>query len=259
MILGPYLLLGWSLLNPLVQLPGAMMPAVAAWIVRKWVTREGFGDAGLRLRLREAWPQYLLALLGPPLVAGAMVVTAVLFGWYDWDTSELNESLGGVPLPVALLGLMALSIVLMPVFWGEEFGWTGYLRPRLLVGRPLLSLLLTSLLWALWHYPLAFTGYTDFDNVLVGLLCWTAIFFPLQALFTALYEHSGSIWVPSLAHAGNNFVLWALAGALMIDSGQLSSSTVNLVACIPLSLLAIWAWRSSPRHTGLPLETQPAR
>ena len=39
-------------------------PAIAAFVVRKWVTREGFGDAGLRLNLRR-WPFYLLAAAWP--------------------------------------------------------------------------------------------------------------------------------------------------------------------------------------------------
>lgn len=193
---------GWSLQNPLVQLGPAIVPAVAAVIVRKWVTKEGFADAGLPLRLRRAWKQYLLALVGPLLLSGGIVGTAVLFGWYEWDDSKLQEGLGGMPLPVTVGALMLLSVVCMPLFWGEEFGWTGYLRPRLLPGNQLMSLLATSFVWAAWHYPLAWTDYAEFDNVLVGLLCWTAIFFPLQAVFTALYDRSGSIWVPSLAHAG---------------------------------------------------------
>lgn len=252
----PYAVFGWSLVNIWVQLPAAMMPALAAFVVRKWVTREGFADAGLKLRLRRSWRQYLLALLGPPVVAAGTVLVAMVFGWYEWDASALEESLGGVPLPLALLGLMLASVLFIPLFWGEEFGWTGYLRPRLLADRPFVSLLLTSLIWAVWHYPLAFTDYATFDNMLLGLVCWTAIFFPLQAIFTGLYERSGSIWVPSLAHAGNNFVLWMFPSVLMVDTGQISGEMLNLVGCIPLTVLAVWAWRSSPRHTGLPLETE---
>ena len=41
-----HLLLGWSLVNPLVQVPAAFAPAAAALVVRRWVTREGFADAG---------------------------------------------------------------------------------------------------------------------------------------------------------------------------------------------------------------------
>jgi hypothetical protein len=39
-------------LMPLVGLPGGFAPAIAAFVVRQWVTREGFGDAGLEWNLR---------------------------------------------------------------------------------------------------------------------------------------------------------------------------------------------------------------
>jgi len=37
---------------------GAFSPAWACFAVRRWITREGFGDAGLRLDLRR-WRYYL--------------------------------------------------------------------------------------------------------------------------------------------------------------------------------------------------------
>lgn len=49
------LLLGLSLEISLVQLPMAFSPAVAAVIVRFWITREGFGDAGLAPHFRSGW------------------------------------------------------------------------------------------------------------------------------------------------------------------------------------------------------------
>lgn len=54
----------------LAVLPGAFAPAIAAIIVRQWITREGFGDAGLRPNLRSKWPYYLVAWL-LPLPVGA--------------------------------------------------------------------------------------------------------------------------------------------------------------------------------------------
>ena len=48
--------LGTSL-NPIVKgilmLPTAFAPAIATFVVRKWITREGFAEAGLRLNLRK--------------------------------------------------------------------------------------------------------------------------------------------------------------------------------------------------------------
>ena len=54
--------LGISVRSPLFQIagfPAAFAPAIAAFVVRKWITREGFADAGLRLNLRK-WPYYLV-------------------------------------------------------------------------------------------------------------------------------------------------------------------------------------------------------
>src|SRR6516165_4768380 len=67
-----------SLTSPVGQLlmmPGGFAPAVAAIIVRKWVTREGFADAGLGIRLRT-WPFFLIAWAYPLLVMGGVILLA---------------------------------------------------------------------------------------------------------------------------------------------------------------------------------------
>ena len=64
-----------SIVWPLI----AFAPAVACFVVRKWVTREGFADAGLRLNLRK-WPYYLVAWFLPLVVIGCIALLAPLFG-----------------------------------------------------------------------------------------------------------------------------------------------------------------------------------
>ncbi len=56
----------------------AFAPAIACFVVRKWVTREGFADAGLRLHLRK-WPYYLVAWLLPVAVMACVVILAPIF------------------------------------------------------------------------------------------------------------------------------------------------------------------------------------
>src|SRR4051812_4396689 len=74
--------MGLSALNPLLQLPAFCVPAIAALVVRRWVTREGFVDAGLRLRLKTAWRYYLLAWLGPLVIAAVTMALAAALGWW---------------------------------------------------------------------------------------------------------------------------------------------------------------------------------
>ena len=78
---------GPSARDPLFQLailPGALAPAVAAFVVRKWVTREGFGDAGLRLNLR-GWRYYVAGWTLPLLAVSVILLAAVTLGFSDPD------------------------------------------------------------------------------------------------------------------------------------------------------------------------------
>ncbi|TQM15741.1 CPBP family intramembrane glutamic endopeptidase [Pseudonocardia kunmingensis] len=172
------------------------------------MTRQGFTDAGLALRLRASPSSYLVAWLGLP-------------GW------------------AFVILLLLLVPLLTPVYWGEEFGWTGYLRMRLFPGRPLRATLATGLVWAVWHYPLAFVGYIRFDVVPLGLLIWTCSFLAQQVLLSWLRIRSGSIWPTSLAHAGNNMVLALLTGDVL-TAGRLDDTTHALVMAIPTAVVAAW-------------------
>src|SRR2546426_4119873 len=77
-------------------------PAIAAFAVRRFITREGFADAGLR---RGPWRPYLMTWLGVPiLVAGIYALTLLLgLGHFDPDlgqlTARIHEAARGQPLP----------------------------------------------------------------------------------------------------------------------------------------------------------------
>lgn len=226
--------LGFSLVNPLVQLPFAFAPALAAFVVRRWVTGEGFADAGLRLRFRDAWPQYLVAWLGPAALVAATTGVAVVFGA---KLAPLDGKVGGLPGWALVAGLLVVVPLLTPIYWGEEFGWTSYLRQRVFVGRPVAATLTTGLIWAVWHYPLAFVGYIEFENVVLGLAVWTVSFVCQEVLLSWLRVRSGSVWTASLAHAGNNMVLSLLVGLLLVD---VSVTGVTVFMTVPMAVLAVW-------------------
>ncbi|MFC0624249.1 CPBP family intramembrane glutamic endopeptidase [Kribbella deserti] len=232
--------LGLSLVNPLVQLPIAFSPAIAAFVVRRWVTREGFGDAGLALKLRTAWPHYLAAYLGPLAIAVATCLLAAGLGLWTPNLSGLEN--GGLPWWVTVAGWMLAALVLTPVYFGEEFGWTSYLRLRLFPGRPYRALLATGLIWAVWHYPLAFLGYAEFSNVVAGLAVWTVSFLLQEVILSWLRLRSGTIWTASLAHAGNNLVLSVLTAVLLTagEGGALDAILVTLLMLVPLAVISGW-------------------
>ncbi|MFI1825190.1 CPBP family intramembrane glutamic endopeptidase [Streptomyces sp. NPDC020412] len=237
-----------SPLHPLVQIIFGFMPALGA-VAARLVTGEGFSDAGLRLRLRTAWPHYLIAWLGPLAFAVVGLGTARLFGIWDGDLSQLGDSVDGVPGWAVVPLLMLAVLILSPIYWGEEFGWTSYLRPRLCSGRPLASVVLTGAIWAVWHYPLAFNGYIEFEHLLLGLAVWSVGFLALEVMLAALAVRSRTVWTASLAHAGNNLVISLLLEVLVMNGGDGKESgpgpiSVTLLTLLPMVLVCIWILRS---------------
>lgn len=234
---------GLSLLDPLVQLPSAFLPAIAAVVVRRWVTREGFADAGLRPRWRVARGSYMIAALGPLAIAAAAVALAALVGIRP-ELGLLGEALPGLPWWAVPLVLVVAAVILTPVYWGEEFGWTAYLRSRLYPDRPLLSVTATGLIWAVWHYPLAFLGYIEFPEVGLGLLVWTVSFLCQEVILAWLWLRSASVWPVSLAHAGNNVVIAPLSGVLLAEGAGLDETAVTALCTVAFAVVAGWILRA---------------
>ncbi|MBM4431758.1 MAG: CPBP family intramembrane metalloprotease, partial [Chloroflexi bacterium] len=112
----PIRLLGASPREPiffqLVALPGAFAPAVAALIVRQWITREGFADAGLRPNVKQGWRYYLAGWLLPLPVLTAIVMLAWALALARPDFTLLSGvgSLGLDLPPTAAPPLLGLAL-----------------------------------------------------------------------------------------------------------------------------------------------------
>lgn len=247
---------GVSPRSPLFQLaalPGGFAPAMAAIIVRKWITREGFADAGLHFHLRK-WPYYLVAWLLPFLVASVIVALAVALGISQPDFS-LQRSLGTLvseaasPLPqlpayiwlVLPLQLLMTALLATPILWGEEFGWRGYLQLRLLGQRPVLAALTTGLIWGVWHFPLILRGYNYPDHPILGLCVFPVGTIWLSIIFGWLRLRTGSIWSSSLAHAATNVIGGSLTMLVFMGGPNwISVSYLGLLSWMPLGALCAW-------------------
>lgn len=233
----------------LYALPGAFAPAIAAIIVRKWITREGFADAGLRLN-RKAWRYYLMAWLLPLLIVGAITLQAQIFGVAEPDFGLVRATPPAQPGAAGLHPnawlvvpqLLATALLMTPVLWGEEFGWRGYLQQRISPDRPLRAALITGVIWALWHFPLTMRGFNYPDHPVLGSLF---LFIPFTILnsyiFGWLMRKTGSIWTPSLAHSATNTIgalalLWlnGAAGPALIGYGGVFAVLPLLIVCVCL-------------------------
>jgi membrane protease YdiL (CAAX protease family) len=126
-----------------------VMVTVGTFIAGRFVFRDSFADAGWR------WgkPKNYLAVFG--LVVGIFAVPTLI-----------DLALGTVSVPkdtniLAWVGEMAgMTLVTLIPGFGEEFGWRGYMLPRMARRwSPRKAMALHAVIWWAWHLPvLAGTG-----------------------------------------------------------------------------------------------------
>lgn len=240
--------------NPLFQLaamPGAFAPAVAAIIVRKWITQEGFKDAGLRLKPFK-WRYYLVAWLLPIPVIACIIGLAILLGISMPDFSLMRFASWIAPgaeiappppyiWVVIPFQFMFSAVAATPILWGEEFGWRGYLQTRIFESQPLRAAIITGSIWGVWHLPINIRGYNFPDHPVIGSFLFLVGTIFLSIIFGWLRERTGSIWAPSLAHAATNTIGGSLTLLLFIGGPNwIFVSYLGVLGLIPLGVFCAW-------------------
>ena len=246
---------------------GMFGPAIAALLVHL-VRREGFSEAGLRLVGRGhrggGW-MYLAAYLVPPLLIAASIGFVLLTGLQHWAFSENLHASGqaivnvlyseGKGLPngqtpdeLALYNVIISTILAFSLFipfnmiftFGEEFGWRGYLLPRLAPLGGIPAAIITGVFWGLWHAPVIVQdGYNYPGYPWLGVGVMVVFTTALSMIFTWLRFRSGSLWPTVMAHATFNAQA-GLAFVFLSQGNALLRAPIGLVGLVPMIAFAIF-------------------
>ena len=101
----------------------------------------------------------------------------------------------------------------------EEFGWRGYVQPRLLqrLG-PIQTALVLGSCWGIWHLPLFLlpgTGQHQIGLLTIGGLCFFIEIISMTFVILFVSQRlRGGVWAAVAAHAG-----WNAMDGLMPSSG----------------------------------------
>ncbi|WP_240635145.1 CPBP family intramembrane glutamic endopeptidase [Lysobacter enzymogenes] len=115
------------------------------------------------------------------------------------DATPTNQILGPAIHAQPALWL-TFAVLIAPAY--EELLFRRVLFGRLwAAGRPWLGLVLSSVAFALVHEPPGLGAGRG-----AGVLALWAVYTLMGAVFAWIYRRSGSLWVPYLAHAGNNLL-----------------------------------------------------
>ncbi|MEX0852173.1 MAG: CPBP family intramembrane glutamic endopeptidase [Bauldia sp.] len=197
--------------NRLNHLPAMFGPLVAAVAMRLWVSREGLRWS---LGLRQSWQAYAVALAAPiaflAVVALAMVATGLA-----------RFAPPGEPFTIAVVGLLAVLLGLESVLGlGEEYGWRGYLLPRLMPLGEVPATLVLGIIWGLWHLPVLVSGV-----ILGGHSLWLVVPIHLGVVMLSAFPYTwlakATGYSPVLAasfHGSTNWGQQRLFGVLVLGN-----------------------------------------
>jgi uncharacterized protein len=222
-----------------VLLSTMLTPMISALIMRIFVSKEGVkGSLGL---LRS--PKYYLAVLVVPAVfvtAVALIVQALGLGEFRW--SEANWFV------YLMLLLIAVPVTLFT--FGEEYGWRGYLLPRLLPLGEIRASVLLGLIWGVWHLPLLLAGLNyPVVNVWLAIIVFTFVTVALSFTYTWFYvASSGSVLVAAVFHASTNqFSDTFWVPPLLSGANPFAPSLICAVLIVALVFVVYGVFRRSVR------------
>ena len=152
--------------------------------------RKGVYDLFVAQTMKKTAPKWLfLSFFGLPAFISLAVLTALNFDFSGFGLRSTK--------------LMPQLLVIFLIAVGEEYGWRGFLLPRLLNRFSVFeSSLILGLIWGLWHFPayLIGTGVPQQMSFLIFLF-WVI----LGTLFISwLYYYTRSVLTAILAHMAAN-------------------------------------------------------
>ncbi len=256
----PRVFAGVSLALVLVAGPYMFAPALAN-VGTRLLTGEGFERTLLGPRVRESRRSYLIAWLAP---VGLVVVGAALyylafpdaFGGLAavQDTLDRAGDAAGVPLSVSPDAFIAIQVaqvlVVAPLVnslftLGEEFGWRGYLLPKLLPLGTRRALLVHGAIWGVWHWPIIAMGHNyglDYPGApWAGLLAMLLFTVAAGVVLGWLTLRSGSVWPAVLGHAMINGA-GGLGLLFLVGEPDLlfGPTAAGLLGMVPWLIVAGW-------------------
>ena len=205
----------------LFVIPTLYAPALANLLTRR-ITKEGFSDMKLHLRLKGHWKYYLSAWLTVPVISvlGAVVFNCV---YGHWNLAEVAERLTFEEGLAAVLSILGIGPLVAFNTIGEEFGWRAYMNQKM---EPLLgtigTVIVGGILWGVWHAPLTVEGHnfgTDYPGYpYVGILLMSLNCILIGAILMWLTKRTDSVYPAAIFHAMNNSGGGALGTLLLLNS-----------------------------------------
>lgn len=232
-------------------------PAIAN-ILTRVITHEGKEAVYLRPQFDNGkWKYYLVAWISPGVctMMGALIFFLIFPRYFDPNLTSLIHQLeaAGQTLnlgPWLIVAIQALQAILIsPLLntisaFGEEFGWRAYLQPKLMPLGTRKAVLITGVIWGIWHWPIILMGYNyGFDYIgapFLGPLGMVWFTLNLGVILGWLSIKSENVWPAAIGHGAINGI--ASIGLLLVKgnpSTLLGPTPVGIIGAVGLTIFSL--------------------
>ena len=249
-----------ALITQLTVAAAMFFPAIGVLLTRL-ITKEGFRNAWLKPNLKNNLRFYLLAWFGPAILTFAgMGIYFLLFPDHlDLSFSYMKSMMAAagtpyeaqaVPMDLLMTIQCVQAVFLAPALnfvtcFGEEWGWRGYLLPKVSKHFSTIpTLLITGIIWGLWHAPMTIIGhnyglgYWGFPFTGIAMMC---VFCIVVGIFLSYVTLKTKSCVPAILGHGAINGIAAIGIYFTRDGGNpfVGPAPTGIIGMIPFILVAI--------------------
>ena len=186
---------------------GMMAPSTACLLTRL-LTKEGFGNNYLDIRIKGNAGYWIIPILVKFLEGWVYLPVLWFLFMRHTSLSAAYPNFNAVSIASYLHQICVVFLCFFSPF-GEEWGWRGYMMPKLLKLMPKpAAVILGGIIWGLWHAPFTITGhnfginYPGFPYLGIRLMCLVCVV--NNAFLTLVTEKTGSVFPATFIHGINN-------------------------------------------------------
>lgn len=232
------LLLGGSPTNPGLGLLVWGIAPIGSGLILRLLNRD-WKDFGLNPKINKNKGWYLLSFLLYPVIIPLIVGLSVLVGLNSVTAFSWSAYLPAVLVSSSIYFVFSIF---------EEFGWRGYLAPKIAELRlnKLLGHLLVGIIWASWHLPFIsiFASYTN-----EGLAAFIPRYFLGIMAFAIAYGEirlrTKSVWPAVILHWIGNMIATPLMVFMSFKEGSaylVSFGASGLIMTLIFATLGVYLY-----------------
>lgn len=236
---------GWTVENlyyQIVTLFSMLCPAIAN-ILTRIITKEGFENSLFKMKIKGNIRYIVMAFLMPVVYGTVSAFAAALFLMPSDAFGEIFKNFDFTEFSSMIIYILTLSSLVSLFGFGEEFGWRGYLTPKLEKLMPFpAAIVVSGIIWGMWHAPIIVCGhnfgkdYFMYPYMGFILMCVFCIF--IGFYFTMLTKAANSAIPAGIAHMVNNNAFAVITGCWLSGTHYFNEDIMSGINYSATTLLA---------------------